>query len=168
MHVAERDILHEMVKIAKKKPDYHVKEKILILLDTWQEAFGGSRARYPQYYAAYQELLRAGAVFPQRPESSVPIYTPPQTQPLRNYPPPALRNTDYRQDAPESSSAPEVSTLSLTEIQNARGVMDVLSEMLNAIDPGNREGLRQEVIVDLVDQCRSYKQRVVQLVNTTS
>jgi hypothetical protein len=52
---------------------------------------------------------RAGAVFPQRPESSVPIYTPPQ--PLRNYPPPALRNTDYRQDAPESSSAPEVPTL---------------------------------------------------------
>ncbi|KAG2611673.1 hypothetical protein PVAP13_4KG107600 [Panicum virgatum] len=168
MQVAEKDILHEMVKIAKKKPDYHVKEKILILIDTWQEAFGGSRARYPQYYAAYQEMLRAGAVFPQRPESSVPIYTPPQTQPLRNYPPPALRNTDYRQDAPESSSAPEVPTLSLTEIQNARGVMDVLSEMLNAIDPNNREGLKQEVIVDLVDQCRSYKQRVVQLVNSTS
>nr|BAK05686.1 predicted protein [Hordeum vulgare subsp. vulgare] len=168
MHVAERDILHEMVKIVKKKPDYHVKEKILILIDTWQEAFGGARARYPQYYAAYQELLRAGAVFPQRSESSVPIYTPPQTQPLQNYPPPALRNTDYRQEAPESSSVPEVSTLSVTEIQNASGVMDVLSEMLNAIDPGNREGLRQEVIVDLVDQCRSYKQRVVQLVNTTS
>uniref|UniRef100_A0A0D9WQM3 VHS domain-containing protein n=1 Tax=Leersia perrieri TaxID=77586 RepID=A0A0D9WQM3_9ORYZ len=167
MHVAERDILHEMVKIVKKKPDYHVKEKILILIDTWQEAFGGARARYPQYYAAYQELLRAGAVFPQKPESSVPIYTPPQTQPLRNLPP-ALRNTDRQQEAPESSSAPEVPTLSLTEIQNARGVMDVLSEMLNAIDPGNREGLRQEVIVDLVDQCRSYKQRVVQLVNSTT
>lgn len=28
---------------------------------------------------------------------------------------------------------------SVTEIQNASGVMDVLSEMLNAIDPGNRE-----------------------------
>nr|ACG42901.1 VHS and GAT domain protein [Zea mays] len=168
MQVAEKDMLHEMVKIAKKKPDYHVKEKILILIDTWQEAFGGARARYPQYYAAYQEMLRAGAVFPQRPESTVPIYTPPQTQPLRNYPPPALRNTDYRHDVPESSSAPEVPALSLTEIQNARGVMDVLSEMLNAIDPGNREGLRQEVIVDLVDQCRSYKQRVVQLVNSTS
>lgn len=28
---------------------------------------------------------------------------------------------------------------SLTEMQNARGIMDVLSEMLNALDPGNKE-----------------------------
>lgn len=35
----------------------------------------------------------------------------------------------------------EVSFISLTEIQNARGIMDVLSEMLNAIDPGNKEVL---------------------------
>ncbi|KAK3156579.1 hypothetical protein QOZ80_2AG0109080 [Eleusine coracana subsp. coracana] len=164
MQIAERDILHEMVKIVKKRPDYHVKEKILTLIDTWQEVFGSSSARYPQYYAAYQELLRAGAVFPQRSNGSVPIFTPPQTQPLQNYPQ-TLRVT--QQEAPESS-VPEFPALSRTEIQNARGVMDVLSEMLNAMDPGNREGLRQEVIVDLVDQCRSYKQRVVQLVNSTS
>ncbi|KAL9247572.1 hypothetical protein vseg_020990 [Gypsophila vaccaria] len=56
----------------------------------------------------------------------------------------------------------------LTEIQNARGIMDVLAEMLSAIDPTNKEAIRQEVIVDLVDQCRTYKQRVVHLVNSTS
>jgi hypothetical protein len=27
----------------------------------------------------------------------------------------------------------------MSEIQNARGIMDVLAEMLNALDPGNRE-----------------------------
>ncbi|XP_077210935.1 TOM1-like protein 9 [Tasmannia lanceolata] len=167
MHVAEKDILHEMVKIVKKKPDSHVREKILILIDTWQEAFGGPRARYPQYYAAYQELLRVGAVFPQRAERSTPIFTPPQTQPLSSYTQ-SSRSPDLCQEAPESSMGPDFPNLSLTEIQNARGIMDVLAEMLNALDPGNKEGLKQDVIVDLVEQCRTYKQRVVQLVNTTS
>ncbi|OMO91729.1 ENTH/VHS/GAT family protein [Corchorus olitorius] len=111
-----RDVLLEMVKIVKKKPDYHVREKILTPIDTWQEAFGGPTARYPQYYVAYQELLHAGAVFPQRFERSAP---------------------------------------------NVLGIMDVLAEMLNALDLGNKEGLQQEVIVDLVEQCRTYKQRVV-------
>ncbi|KAM7277074.1 hypothetical protein ACFE04_018940 [Oxalis oulophora] len=168
MHVAERDVVHEMVRIAKKKqPDIHVKEKILILVDTWQEAFGGPRARYPQYYAAYQELLRAGAVFPQRSERSAPVLTPPQTQPLSSYPE-NIRNSDQQQDVAEPSAESEFPSLSLTEIQNARGIMDVLSEMLNAVDPSNKEGLRQDVIVDLVEQCRTYKQRVVHLVNSTS
>ncbi|PKA63468.1 hypothetical protein AXF42_Ash005363 [Apostasia shenzhenica] len=168
MQVAEKDVLHEMVKIVKKKnPDHHVKEKVLVLIDTWQEAFGGARARYPQYYAAYQELLRLGAVFPQRSERSAPIFTPPQTQPLTSYPQ-NLRNSDYQEEMPESSAEPDFPTLSIAEIQNARGIMDVLAEMLNALDPGNREGLRQEVIIDLVEQCRSYKKRVVLLVNSTS
>lgn len=164
MVVAERDILHEMVKIVKKRHDYHVKEKILTLIDTWQEVFGGARARYPQYIAAYEELLRAGVVFPQRLNGSVPIITPPQTQPLQNYPSSLHISQQEELELPVS----DFPALSLTEIQNARGIMDVLSEMLDALDPGNREGLRQDVIADLVDQCRSYKQRVVQLVNSTS
>lgn len=167
MHVAEKDLPHEMVRIVKKKPDFHVKEKILILIDTWQEAFGGPRARYPQYFAAYQDLLRLGAVFPQRSERSAPVFTPPQTHPLSSYPP-NMRNPESGPDAAESSAEAEFPTLSLTELQNARGIMDVLAEMLSALDPGNKEGLKQEVIVDLVEQCRTYKQRVVHLVNSTS
>ncbi|XP_038696254.1 TOM1-like protein 9 isoform X2 [Tripterygium wilfordii] len=167
MHVAEKGVLHQMVRIIRRKPDLHVKEKILILIDTWQEAFGGPRARHQQYYGAYQELLHAGAVFPHRSESSAPVFTPPQTQPLSSYPQ-NLRNTDFRPEAAESSTEAEFPTLSLTEIQNARGISDVLAEMLNALNPGNKEGLGQDVLADLVEQCRTYKQRVVHLVNSTT
>jgi hypothetical protein len=33
-----------------------VKDKVLILLDSWQEAFGGPGGKYPQYYWSYIEL----------------------------------------------------------------------------------------------------------------
>jgi hypothetical protein len=36
--------------------DMRVRDKILVLIDIWQEAFGGSRGRYPQYYKVYSQL----------------------------------------------------------------------------------------------------------------
>ncbi|MCD7469520.1 hypothetical protein HAX54_008621 [Datura stramonium] len=167
MHVAEKGLLRQMVKMVKRKPDFYVKEKILISIDTWQEAFGGPRARYPQYYGAYQELLRLGAVFPQRSEISAPVFRPPQPHPLASDPR-NLRKPESGQNAAQSSADAEYPTLSSTEIQNARSIMDVLAEMLSALGPENKEGVRQDVIVDLVEQCRTYKQRLVHLVNSTT
>ncbi|OVA11454.1 VHS [Macleaya cordata] len=159
--IVERDILHEMVKIVKKKPDLNVREKILILIDTWQEALGGPAGRFPQYYAAYHELKSVGVDFPPRAENSVPLFTPPQTQPIIH------AASTYNDEVVEASLQIDASGLSLAEIQNARGLSDVLMEMLSALDPCTPEGVKQEVIVDLVDQCRSYQKRVMLLANYT-
>ncbi|CAI9759647.1 unnamed protein product [Fraxinus pennsylvanica] len=167
MLVAEKGVLPAMVKMVKKKPDFHVKEKILTLIDTWQEAFGGVGARYPQYFSAYHDLLLIGAVFPQRTDRSAPVITPLQTHPLTSYPQ-NLQSPESRLDEAESTAQAEFPTLSLKEIQFARGVINVLAEMLNEVNPGNKEGHMQDAIADLVEQCRTYKKRVVKLVNSTS
>ncbi|XP_020263955.1 TOM1-like protein 1 isoform X3 [Asparagus officinalis] len=155
------------VQILALTPDFNVKEKILVLIDTWQEAFGGPQARYPQYYAAYHELLRAGAVFPKKREGIAPIFTPGQKNSLPCHPR-CTQNSDYQQEALTKSAVSNFPILSLKEIQNARVITDVLSEVLNTLDPGSNEEVRQEVIHDLAYQCRSYKERLIHLVSTSS
>ncbi|XP_044508874.1 TOM1-like protein 6 [Mangifera indica] len=166
--IAERNVLGEMVKIVRKKADMQVRDKILVLLDSWQEAFGGSGGKHPQYYWAYEELRRSGVQFPKRSPDAAPIFTPPVTHH-------SLGPAQAGFGMPSSSSrrldetmASEVESLSLSSLDSMRAVMELLSDMLQAVNPSDRQAVKDEVIVDLVNQCRSNSKKLMQMLSTTS
>lgn len=163
--ITDRHILEEMIKIVRKKADMQVRDKILALLDSWQEAFGGAGGKYPQYYWAYDELKRSGVSFPKRSPDAAPIFTPPPTHP-------SLRQIGY--GMPSSSSktldetmATEIESLSMSSLESMRHVLDLLSDMLQAVNPNDRAAVKDEVIVDLVDRCRSNQKKLMQMLTTT-
>lgn len=43
--------------------DMHVRDKVLTLIGSWREAFGGTGGRYPQYYMAYEDLRVNTSIF---------------------------------------------------------------------------------------------------------
>ncbi|BBH06332.1 Target of Myb protein 1 [Prunus dulcis] len=163
VQIAERNILGEMVKIVRKK----VREKILILLDCWQEAFGGPGGKHPQYYWACEELRRSGVEFPKHSLEAPAIFTPPVTQTT-------LRHAQAGYGMPSNSSrrldetmATEMENLSLSSLDSMRNVMELLSDMLQAVNPSDRMAIKDEVIVDLVNRCRANQKKLMQMLTTT-
>ncbi|WZY92053.1 hypothetical protein YC2023_064382 [Brassica napus] len=215
--VAEKNILGEMVKIVKKKADMQVRDKILVMLDSWQQAFGGPEGKYPHYYWAYDELRRSGVVFPQRSPDASPIITPQVSHPAVRQPqgaygsPQAGYGVPYAAyGAPQAGYGPpqagygvppqagygmpragygipqvgygmpsgssrrldeamasEVEGLSVSSIEAMRDVMDLLGDMLSAVDTSDRQAVKDEVIVDLVERCRSNQKKLMQMLTTT-
>ncbi|KAI4366619.1 hypothetical protein MLD38_022476 [Melastoma candidum] len=158
--ILENDILTDIVNVVKTKPDWNVMDKALMLIDIWQEGLGGPSGRYPQYFAAYNDLKRHGVRFPPREEASVPLFTPA---------PPQLPHSDTSSThiVPRSSLPSDASNLSAAEMKSAQLSADLLLEMLGALDPRKPEALEEEIIVDLLGQCRSYQESVMLLLNTS-
>ncbi|RLM93195.1 hypothetical protein C2845_PM08G29660 [Panicum miliaceum] len=157
--VAEQHVLQEMVKIIQKKNDMQVRDKILLLLDSWQEAFGGPGSKYLQYHWAYLEVKTTGVVFPKRPIDAPPIFTPPATH--------NSSSPRYAAGSLSDRMSSDVETLSLGDLNNIRNVTDLLNDMVHALNPSDRTAVNDEIITDLVTQCRSNQQKLLQFVSST-
>lgn len=166
--IAEKNILGEMVKIVKKKTDMNVRNKILVLLDAWQEAFGGPGGKHPQYYYAYEELRHSGVQFPRRSLDAAPIFTPPVTHPTESHPQAGYGMPSNSTRRLDEAMATEIESLSLSTMDSMRNMMELLSEMLQAVNPSSRESVKDEIIVDLVNHCRSNQKKLMQMLTTTS
>ncbi|XP_044957422.1 TOM1-like protein 6 isoform X1 [Hordeum vulgare subsp. vulgare] len=158
--VVERGILPEMIKVAKKKANVQVRDKILTLLDSWQEAFGGPGGKHPQFYWAYSELKQSGLEFPRRSPEAATIFAP-HLQPGIGMP----VSSSLRADEMISSSG---SPLSLSDLQRILSAAELLSEMLREVNPNDHEAVNDEIIAELVNQCRSYQKKIMSLVSSVS
>ncbi|KAI4336497.1 hypothetical protein L6164_015019 [Bauhinia variegata] len=159
--VIDTGIIPILVKIVKKKSDLPVRERIFLLLDATQTSLGGASGKFPQYYNAYYDLVRAGVQFPQR--ANVVQSNQPSSQPARTSNIPNGEQAFPREEIvarqTESQTVPESSI-----IQKASNALKVLEEVLDAIDARHPESARDEFTLDLVEQCSFQKQRVMHLV----
>lgn len=158
--VIEAGLLPLLVKIVKKKSDLPVRERIFLLLDATQTSVGGASGKFPQYYDAYYELVSAGVKFPQRSRAV------PSDQPSSG----AAQNTltvaqiasanGERATRQEEPQPPPGSSI----IEKASAAMEVLREVLDAVNAQNLEAAKDEFTLDLVEQCSFQKDRVMHLV----
>ncbi|PKA51861.1 hypothetical protein AXF42_Ash008090 [Apostasia shenzhenica] len=163
--VVDREILPEMVKLVRKTTDMQVRDKVLVLLDSWQEAFGGPEGKYPQYYFAYAELKTSGFQFPQHQKDSALIYTPAMLvggQPQVGYGIPS-GSTERLGEV----MASETRNFSLSDLGNIRTIMELFNDMLQAVNQEDRGAIKDEVISDLANQCRVNQKKLLQLINST-
>ncbi|XP_058786454.1 TOM1-like protein 5 [Vicia villosa] len=159
--VIDIGIIPILVKIVKKKSDLPVRERIFLLLDATQSSLGGASGKFPQYYHAYYDLVNAGVQFTQSAQvvesnhaSSQPSST--GSIPNREQAPPRLEAVVPQA---ESKTVPESSI-----IQKAGNALEVLKEVLDAVDAQHPQGASDEFTLDLVEQCSFQKQRVMHLV----
>ncbi|GAV65019.1 VHS domain-containing protein/GAT domain-containing protein, partial [Cephalotus follicularis] len=161
--VIDTGVLPILLKIVKKKSDLPVREKIFLLLDATQTSLGGASGKFPQYYTAYYDLVSVGVQFSQRQHA-----TP-------SYDPSSLTNKDNTLNGELASSRREVVARKAEHqvvpessiVQKARNTLQVLKEVLDAIDTQNPEAAKDEFTLDLVEQCSFQKQRVMHLAMTS-
>ncbi|XP_043711401.1 TOM1-like protein 5 [Telopea speciosissima] len=163
--VISNGLLPIMVKIVKKKSGLPVREKIFLLLDAMQTSLGGASGKFPQYYAAYYDLVSAGVQFPQRSPAVASGHSVLEDtkRSLRGAGEKSVPPKSERDVQPENPQIVPESSI----IQKASVALEVLREVLDAIDMQHPEGAKDEFTLDLVEQCSFQKQRVMHLVMTS-
>ncbi|KAE8774387.1 TOM1-like protein 2 [Hordeum vulgare] len=56
--------------------------------------------------------------------------------------------------------------LSLSDLQRILSAAELLSEMLREVNPNDHEAVNDEIIAELVNQCRSYQKKIMSMVSS--
>ncbi|XP_058950698.2 TOM1-like protein 2 [Pocillopora verrucosa] len=177
--IAKKDFLDELVKILSPKtnPPQIVQDKILSLIQDWADAFRGS-PELTNVMETYESLRAQGLEFPAKNLDTLsPIYTPQRTQPERSAPapsrpppsqPPVPQPVQSMRpmQAPSGSVVPTPEQLGKirSEIDIVNGNINVMSEMLTEMTPGQEEAGDLQLLQELNRTCRAMQQRVLELI----
>lgn len=163
--VIDTGLLPALVKIVKKKSNSNlpVREKIFLLLDATQTSLGGASGRFPQYYSAYYDLVSAGVQFTQRPEVLPKNHSTSDSSKSNSSNGEIVTNGHDRSAPPTVPQAVPDSSI----IQKAGSALEVLRDVLDAIDIRHPEQAKDEFTLDLVEQCSFHKQKVMHLAVTS-
>ncbi|XP_065066103.1 target of Myb1 membrane trafficking protein-like [Rhopilema esculentum] len=180
--VANKDVLGDLTKILTPKGTVSqipqiVEEKILMLVQSWSDAFRNSE-QLQAFVRCHEHLKAQGYEFPaQDIDSLAPIHTPKRTVPESNTPRPASAN-----QLPSNNGQPMVfppavqrtnsgpTSPTPTQLAKLRGDLNtveenvrVMSEMLTALSPEQEESDDMNLLKELNSTCRQMQQRVIEL-----
>ncbi|XP_073113417.1 TOM1-like protein 6 isoform X2 [Elaeis guineensis] len=168
----------DVVKAVKKRLQ-HKSPKVQFLALTLLETMIKNCGDYVHFQVVERDILqemvkivrkkRSGVEFPQRTPDSTLIFTPPVTRvtPIPRHPQAGygmISNSTLRLD---EAMASEMANLSLSDLDSMQSVTELLSDMLKAVNPKDPGAVKDEVITDLVSQCRSNQRKVMQFVSST-
>ncbi|EDO42652.1 predicted protein, partial [Nematostella vectensis] len=188
--VAKKEFLDEMTKLLSPKlnPPQVVQEKILSLIQDWADAFRNS----PDMSAilqTYEGLRSQGIEFPPKDLDTLsPIFTPhrvdppitkptnhqthqysPQHPPLNTHPTDSNYSPIFTKQSPPISMmgpvnpTPEQMAKLKSELDIVQGNVQVMSEMLTEMTPGQEEPGDLDLLQELNRTCRAMQQRIMEL-----
>ncbi|KAK3038952.1 hypothetical protein RJ639_027437 [Escallonia herrerae] len=109
----------------------------------------------------------SGVEFPKRSLDAAPILTPPVTHPTLGHAQAGYGMPSNSSTRLDEAMASEIETLSSTRISSMQNVLDLLSDMLQAVNPSDSNAVKDEIIVDLIHRCRANQKKLMQMLSTT-
>ncbi|KMZ68790.1 hypothetical protein ZOSMA_22G00820 [Zostera marina] len=156
--VIDYGILAMLVKIFKKKSDFPIQQSIFFLIDAVQRVVGGSSGKFPQYHAAYLDLMSTGVKFPQQ-STAIPSDPPIASNPIDNA-------TNQGNVSTNGNGAIEHPVPQPGLVAETFSLLEVFRDVLN--DQHYREGASSDLLQDLVEKCSSQKEKLVRFIINSS
>uniref|UniRef100_A0A7N0V1J7 Uncharacterized protein n=1 Tax=Kalanchoe fedtschenkoi TaxID=63787 RepID=A0A7N0V1J7_KALFE len=166
----------DVVKALKKRLQ-HKSSTVQLLALTLLETMVKNCGDYVHFQIVDRNILqemvkivrkkRSGVQFPKCSQDAAPICAPQVTHPPIRHNQPSYGMPSNASTRLDEAMASEMDSLSLTGLDAMGRVAELLTDMLRAVNPSDREAVKDELIVDLVDQCRSNQKRLMQMLTST-